>query len=248
MVAINHTAGEALLAAAEDCARALGARVVLLHVLRRHNARHEASARAYLDTLVAHFATRGITAEPVIGSGKLVPVILEEARSRWIAAIVIGASQRPALLRSVVGSVSSAVERGAPCPVLLVERDIVDAERPQALRSFNEAAERVGPLTRRLPRLEIVDVTHIVGSVGRARELEADFRPPRSARRRSDEDRLQRVYNALESGKGLPPVDLYKLGSGYYVLDGHHRVAAALLIGQAEIDAVVVEHLLDTGS
>jgi len=248
LVAINHTAGEALLAAAEDCARALDARVVLLHVLRRHDARHEASARAYLDTLVAHFASRGIKAEHVVRHGKLVQVILEEARGRWVAAIVLGVSQRPALLKSVVGSVSSAIERAAPCPVLLVERDSADTERTHALRSFNEAAERIGPLARSLPRVEVVDVARIVGSVGRARELDADFRPPRNARRRGDEDRLQRVYNALESGKGLPPVDLYKLGSGYYVLDGHHRVAAALMIGQAAIDAVVVEHLLAAGS
>jgi len=247
LVAINHTAGEALLVAAEDCARALDARVVLLHVPRRHDARHEASARAYLDTLVAHFGSRGIHAEPLIKSGKLVQVILEEARARWVSAIVLGVSQRPALLRSVVGSVSSAVERAAPCPVLLVEREQGNAQRTQGLRSFKEAAERVGPLTRRLPRLEIVDVTQIVGSVGRARELDADFRPPRNARRRGDEDRLRRVRTAIEAGKGLPPIDLYKLGSGYYVLDGHHRVAAALLIGQAEMDAVVVEHLLAAG-
>jgi hypothetical protein len=34
---------------------------------------------------------------------------------------------------------------------------------------------------------------------------------------------------------------LYKLGFGYYVLDGHHRVAAARLLGQVEIDANVTE-------
>jgi len=41
----------------------------------------------------------------------------------------------------------------------------------------------------------------------------------------------------MEAGKPLPPVVLYKLGYGYYVLDGNHRVAAAKQLGQLEIEA-----------
>ena len=250
LVCINHTAGNALLNAAAECARELDAQLVLLHVVNRPSARREASARAYLDTLVAQFASQGVVAEPIVRTGSPVPVILEEARRTWATAIVLGDSRRPALLRSMVGSISTAIERAAPCPVLVVERepDALDGARGQPLRSFAEAAQRTGALTRRLPRLEAVEVSHIVGSVGRAHELEVDFRPRRNARRRGDEDRLRRIQTALADGKGLPPVDLYKLGSGYYVLDGHHRVAAALLAGQVEIDAVVVEHILAAGS
>jgi ParB-like chromosome segregation protein Spo0J len=47
----------------------------------------------------------------------------------------------------------------------------------------------------------------------------------------------------MERGRGLPPVELYKLGATYYVLDGHHRVAAARLNGQLEIDAYVAEYV-----
>ena len=36
---------------------------------------------------------------------------------------------------------------------------------------------------------------------------------------------------------------MYKLGFGYYVLDGHHRVAVALTQGQVEIDANVIEYV-----
>jgi hypothetical protein len=46
--------------------------------------------------------------------------------------------------------------------------------------------------------------------------------------------------NAMERGQALPPVELYQLGSGYYVFDGHHRVAAARQLGQLELDANVV--------
>jgi hypothetical protein len=47
----------------------------------------------------------------------------------------------------------------------------------------------------------------------------------------------------MESGVSLPPVVLYKVGYGYYVLDGNHRVAAAKQLGQLEIDALVTEFL-----
>jgi hypothetical protein len=43
------------------------------------------------------------------------------------------------------------------------------------------------------------------------------------------------------AGRALPPVELYRLGDGYYVLDGHHRVAAALAVGQLALDARVTE-------
>ncbi len=86
-----------------------------------------------------------------------------------------------------------------------------------------------------------VEVGRIIGSVDRARELGADFRP--RPRRRSDNDRYERIERALERGDELPPVELYKLGFGYYVLDGHHRVAAALARNQVEIDAAVTEYL-----
>jgi hypothetical protein len=44
-----------------------------------------------------------------------------------------------------------------------------------------------------------------------------------------------------EESAEMPPIEVYKLGFGYYVLDGHHRLAAALENGQVEIDAYVTE-------
>jgi hypothetical protein len=41
----------------------------------------------------------------------------------------------------------------------------------------------------------------------------------------------------------MPAIEVYKLGFGYYVVDGHHRVAAALEGGQMEIDAHVIEYV-----
>jgi hypothetical protein len=86
-----------------------------------------------------------------------------------------------------------------------------------------------------------VEVSRIVGSVGRPSELGPDFRPLR--RWGHDDHRFQRVLQAMQEGRSLPPIELYKLGYGYYVLDGHHRVAAARQLGQHWIDANVTEFL-----
>ncbi|MGI8423954.1 MAG: hypothetical protein ACR2NO_07570, partial [Chloroflexota bacterium] len=47
----------------------------------------------------------------------------------------------------------------------------------------------------------------------------------------------------MVQGDALPAVQLYKLGYGYYVFDGHHRVAGARQLGQLWIDADVTEYV-----
>jgi nucleotide-binding universal stress UspA family protein len=242
LVAVNNTVGDALLETTRECARMLDTSVLLLHVLPRADTRREASARAYLDTLVAHLGGHGVAAEPLVRVGGVVPVLLEEARQRWVSAVILGVSRRLAVVSAVVGNISAAIERAAPCPVLLVEREPASLREP-GVRSFTEAAGRAGAVIQKLARFETVEVARIVGSVGRSHELGRDFRPPARRRRRHDEQRLQRVRAAIEAGRGLPPLDLYQVGSGYYVLDGHHRVAAALMIGQTEVDARVTEYV-----
>jgi nucleotide-binding universal stress UspA family protein len=111
------------------------------------------------------------------------------------------------------------------------------AARPP-VRSFWEDAARRGPLFQRSLGVRAVSLDCIVGSVGRARELEADFRP-RSATRLSL--RYRDLRRSMERGAEVPPVDLYKLDERYYILDGHHRVSIAIALGQLQIDAVVTE-------
>lgn len=89
-----------------------------------------------------------------------------------------------------------------------------------------------------------VEAGKIVGSVGRAETLRSDFFYRRG---RAVTGRYLRV------GEALPPLELYKVtrlvgsrretpASEYYVLDGHHRVAMARKLGQAYVDAHVVEY------
>ena len=67
--------------------------------------------------------------------------------------------------------------------------------------------------------------------------FDRDFRPV-SDRARA---RLGRVLLAMRQGRSLPPIDVWAWRGEYYVLDGHHRVAAARALGRDYISAHVVE-------
>ena len=82
-----------------------------------------------------------------------------------------------------------------------------------------------------------VPVAQIGGSVGRCSEFDRDFMPARA----SVGERWKRVDRAFHRGEELPPVSLYKVGSFYFVLDGHHRVSVARYHGVEWIDAYVAE-------
>lgn len=112
----------------------------------------------------------------------------------------------------------------------------------RAVRSFEAAAERAGITTPVPLGLREVPVARVVGSVGRWRELATDFRPRRPRWDRIDDERYRWVEAALRRGLTLPPIVAYLLDGDYYVLDGHHRVAAAKALGQVYIDAEVTEH------
>jgi hypothetical protein len=115
----------------------------------------------------------------------------------------------------------------------------VGAGAGSPIRSFDADAERRGPLARWVLGLRTVEVSRIVGSVGRAAELDLSFRT--SNRSPAERERYERVLRGLRGDASLPPVVLYKLGAAYYVLDGNHRVAAAKELGQVEIEAEVTE-------
>jgi hypothetical protein len=82
-----------------------------------------------------------------------------------------------------------------------------------------------------------VDVSKIVGSVGRYRQFDSGFMPKKASLR----GKWARVDRAFVRGEELPPVSLYKIGDQYFVEDGNHRVSVARYQGVEMIDAEVVE-------
>jgi hypothetical protein len=84
-----------------------------------------------------------------------------------------------------------------------------------------------------------VEVSKIVGSVGRYRQFDRGFMPKKA----SLEGKWKRVDRAFVRGEELPPVSLYKIGDKFFVDDGNHRVSVARYQGVEMIDAEVVEFL-----
>jgi nucleotide-binding universal stress UspA family protein len=236
---------EAKIPFAEAQARAFGAEIILLHVLPPERptddavSPHEAMARTYLDTITARLRSEGTRVRPLIRAGSAAETILQEIEAQRADLVILGSNVRRGLTHLLLGSVAEEIVAKAPCPVLLIRP--APSEQPAAppVRSFAEDCARAGPVAPHSLGVRTVEVARIVGSVGRASELDASFRSV--SHRREEEMRYSRVLKAMEEGVSLPPVVLYKVGYGYYVLDGNHRVAAAKQLGQLEIDALVTE-------
>jgi hypothetical protein len=103
------------------------------------------------------------------------------------------------------------------------------------LLCFDDLTKIPGAVGRIHRGLRTVPVTQIGGSVSRCSEFDRDFMPARE----SVEERWKRIDRAFHRGEQLPPVSLYKVGSFYFVLDGHHRVSVASYHGVEWIDAEV---------
>ncbi|HEV7216887.1 MAG TPA: universal stress protein, partial [Chloroflexota bacterium] len=206
----------------------------------------ESEAVAYLDSLIARLDLHDLQIIRKVSIGSAARTIAAEAETYHADLLVLATRGRGGLARLVLGSVAEAVLRLTPCPVVLVPAPTTtDEPSPPAgqILSFEEEARRGGPLAPKPLGLRTVDVARIVGSVGRARELGPDFRPPIRSQRRQDDERYDGIVKALQRGDVLPPIDLYKVGYNYFVLDGNHRVAAARATHQRDIDAIVTEFL-----
>jgi len=108
--------------------------------------------------------------------------------------------------------------------------------RCPVLCAFDEARREQGAENRRYLGRRTVEVSRVVGSVGRWREFDGGFMPMRASA-----GRWKRVDLAFRTGRDLPPVVLYRLGEDYYVVDGNHRVSVARFEGVEMIDAEVTE-------
>jgi hypothetical protein len=133
----------------------------------------------------------------------------------------------------------------------------MDAERAfdRARRGRRRPALRRRGDARRLPVLEPraltppalvapgireIPLAEIRGTLepARARLFDHAFRPAPEAR-----GRWLRLWLAEHRGVVLPPVAVVRVGHGYAVRDGHHRISVARARGAVAIDATI-EHLV----
>ena len=89
--------------------------------------------------------------------------------------------------------------------------------------------------------LRTIDIDEIGGTAVGGAFRGGDFLPLKAARTANWAARWQRLRKAQDSLAMLPPIDVFKYGGRYWVVDGHNRVALALYGGQMAIDANVIE-------
>lgn len=124
-------------------------------------------------------------------------------------------------------------------------RDRLGARRRRSLRRLTDVHPPASQAGGRWRGLGVVPVSAIVGTASAlpgARR--ADFLPVAGHEPADWRVRWTRLEAAARSLTPLPPVELVKAGDGYWVVDGHNRVALARSTGQLWIDADVTEVVL----
>jgi nucleotide-binding universal stress UspA family protein len=106
------------------------------------------------------------------------------------------------------------------------------------LLSYEDVAEKLRLRGRSERGVRQIPIDAIVGSVGRYTDFTRTFLP----RRAKDRQRWAGVKTAfLEESAGLPPIEVYKVGEAYFVIDGNHRVSIAKQEKFVSIEARVIE-------
>jgi len=109
----------------------------------------------------------------------------------------------------------------------------------EEIKSFRESQKNEDAFDTVDRGIRAVPVKQIVGSVGRYHDFDNQFR----LKHHVPSDRLQNIKKAMQQGKPLPHVKLYRIKDEYYVADGNHRVSAAKEFGWSEINARILEFL-----
>ncbi len=106
-------------------------------------------------------------------------------------------------------------------------------------KSFREQQKKEAAFDHRDRGIRSVPLNRIVGSVGRYKDFDSQFR----FKTNTPSDRLEWVKQAMREGRQLGPVKLFEIKNEYYVLDGNHRIAAAKELGHDEILAHIEEFI-----
>ncbi len=105
------------------------------------------------------------------------------------------------------------------------------------LLSYDDVRARLHARETGRRTLEDIPIDAIVGSAGRYHEFTRGFLPGKHVSR----SRWGRVKQAMTGMKGVPPIEVYRVGEAYFVQDGNHRVSVAREMGLDHIEAYVTE-------
>lgn len=113
---------------------------------------------------------------------------------------------------------------------------LLGKERKELL-PFDEVKGLVKPQSENYLGVKTIPVDKIVGSEGRYYDFTHTYLPKKEMLR----SRWVSVDKAHLQNIVLPPIRVFKLGGGYFVRDGNHRVSVARMQGVEFIDAEVIE-------
>lgn len=103
---------------------------------------------------------------------------------------------------------------------------------------FDPVVDALGRRGERDLGIQTIPIGAVVGTVDRRPDsFDRSFRP-RSPTLRA---RWERIAAARRRGEAMPPIDVYRVGELYFVVDGHHRVSVARALGDTTIEARVRE-------
>ena len=105
------------------------------------------------------------------------------------------------------------------------------------LLPFDEVRKNLPMKGQHYIGLKQIPINQVVGSVGRYHDFDRAFLP----RFQSSGGRWMSIDEAHLQDIGLPAIEVYQIGSAYFVKDGNHRVSVARERGQVFIDAAVTE-------
>lgn len=108
------------------------------------------------------------------------------------------------------------------------------------LISFEEVSKRLKLKHAIYRGIQSVPLEQIIGSVGRYQDFTRAFLPTGNIER----ERWKAVATLYinPSGRGAPPIELFKVGKLYFVKDGNHRVSVARQLKLKDIEAHVWEY------
>lgn len=83
-----------------------------------------------------------------------------------------------------------------------------------------------------------IPIDSVIGSVNRYHDFDRAFLPTSS----DSADRWSRVRKMFDSELGFLPITVYRIGGGFFVVDGNHRVSVARQLGMKSIEAEVINY------
>jgi nucleotide-binding universal stress UspA family protein len=109
--------------------------------------------------------------------------------------------------------------------------------RSSELLSYDEVRKKLRAVEANTQKLEVIPLDAIIGSVGRYSDFNRLFQPLND----SDAPRWTGVSKAISGLRGVPPIEVYRIGETYFVKDGNHRVSVARQLGFKTIEAYVTD-------